>query len=143
MCTSHSGDKLLQSLVSISHGAETLSMATERNNNFPRSLVFLQSCKLQLLGHGSSTPSAVYHGQILGILGICLAEFQSVLLSCTLSFFLLQHSRFWKECFVAFIPNWCWLRQWLIIWECPKWNISLFMLFYVFIQYGTYWLCMM
>lgn len=34
----------------------------------------------------AAPPGAVYHGQILGGLGICFAEFQSVLLSCTLSF---------------------------------------------------------
>lgn len=56
LCAPCSGDKSLQSPVSISYSAETMSMATERNNNFCKSLVFLQSCKLQLLGHGSSTP---------------------------------------------------------------------------------------
>lgn len=83
LCTPYRNEKFFQLQVFLSHHVETQCITTERNTNFSKSTVFLQSCKLQLLGHSSSIPQnsvliifSLYHEQIPEWLGTCISEFQ-------------------------------------------------------------------
>lgn len=83
LCPPYWNEEFFQLQVFPSYHVESVCITTERNTNFPKGTVFLQSCKLQLLGHSSSIPQnsvlvmfSLYHGQIPGWLGTCVSEFQ-------------------------------------------------------------------